>query len=116
MKYQKIVNLLDTTTNIDLTRFLTKRWIKIYDQSGRNYSFNKEIRIKRPMLNECIVNDLLLLTNIFNIFYLIFLSLKILLILVMNISAYNNKKFKISDPVWNYKFDLPDASYLISEI
>ena len=79
--------LLDTATNIDLTRFLTKRWIKIYDQSGRNYSFNKEIRMKTPILNECIVNDLLLLTNIVNIFYLIFLSLKILLILVMNISA-----------------------------
>ena len=26
-------------------------------------------------------------------------------------SAYNNNKFKISVPTWNYEFDLPDDSY-----
>ena len=31
-------------------------------------------------------------------------------------STYNNKKFKISAPTWNETFDLPDASYNISEI
>ena len=30
---------------------LLKKWIDVYDQSGRNYSVNKEIRIKKPMLN-----------------------------------------------------------------
>ena len=24
-------------------------------------------------------------------------------------SAYNNKKFKISAPIWSYEFDLPDG-------
>ena len=31
-------------------------------------------------------------------------------------SAYNNNKFKISPPTWNGEFDLPDASYSISDI
>ena len=31
-------------------------------------------------------------------------------------STYNNNKFKISAPTWNYTFDLPDGSYNISEI
>ena len=29
--------------------------------------------------------------------------------------SYNNK-FKISDPTWNDEFELPDGSYLISDI
>ena len=33
-----------------------------------------------------------------------------------NKSAYNNNKFKISAPTYNYTFDLPDGSYSIEEI
>ena len=51
MKFQKIINLLDTTSDDkDLSRFVTKKWIEVYDQSGKNHSINKEIRIKAPML------------------------------------------------------------------
>ena len=47
MEFQKIINLLNTTfDNKDLPRFVTKKWIEIYDQSGKNYNTNKEIRIK----------------------------------------------------------------------
>ena len=31
-------------------------------------------------------------------------------------SAYNNNKFKISAPIWNDEFDLPDGSYSIADI
>ena len=31
-------------------------------------------------------------------------------------SKYNNNKFKIFAPTWNYTFDLPDSSYTISDI
>ena len=31
-------------------------------------------------------------------------------------SEYNNNKFNISAPTWNDAFDLPDGSYLISDI
>ena len=44
---QKIVNFLDTTSDDkDLPRFVTKNWIKVYDQSGGNCNPNKEIKIK----------------------------------------------------------------------
>ena len=51
MEFQKIVTLLDTTSDDkDLPRFGTKKWIEVYDQSGKDYRVNKEIRIKTPML------------------------------------------------------------------
>ena len=50
MEFQKIVNLLDTTSDDkELPRFVTKKWIEVYDQSGKDYRVNKEIRIK----NQC---------------------------------------------------------------
>ena len=33
-----------------MQKFVTKRWIKVYDQSGGNYNVDKEIRIKTSML------------------------------------------------------------------
>ena len=51
MEFQKIANFLDKTLNDkDLPRFVTKKWIEVYDQSEKNYSPNKEIRIKTSML------------------------------------------------------------------
>ena len=51
MEFQKIVNFLDTTSdNKDLPTFVTKKWIKVYDQSEGNYNVNKEIRIKISIL------------------------------------------------------------------
>ena len=44
MEFQKIINLLDTTSDDkDLPRFATKKWIEVYDQSGENSNINKEI-------------------------------------------------------------------------
>ena len=43
--------MLDITCdNTDLQRYVTKKWIEVYDQSEKNYNPNKEIRIKTPML------------------------------------------------------------------
>ena len=51
IEFQKIVNFLDTTSDDkDLPRFVTKKWIEVYDQSEKNYNVNKEIRIKTSML------------------------------------------------------------------
>ena len=51
MEFQKLVNLLDTTSdNKDLPRFVTKKWIEVYDQSEKDYNVNKKLRIKTPML------------------------------------------------------------------
>ena len=34
MEYQKITNLLDTTSE-NLPRFIAKKWVEVHDQSGR---------------------------------------------------------------------------------
>ena len=51
MELQKITNFLDITSdNKDLPRFVTKKWIEVYDQSEGNHDVNKEIRIKTSTL------------------------------------------------------------------
>ena len=45
-----MVNFLDTISDDDLPRFVTKKWIEVSDQSQKNYGPNKEIRIKTPMI------------------------------------------------------------------
>ena len=51
MEFQKIANFLNTNSDDkDLPRFVTKKWIEVYDQSEENYNANKEIRIKTSML------------------------------------------------------------------
>ena len=55
MEFQKIAKLRFTKifwkiTSKDLPRFATKKWIEVYDQSEKNCSPNKEIRIKTSML------------------------------------------------------------------
>ena len=60
MEFQKITNFLDITSdNKDLPKFVTKKWIEVYDQSEKNYNPNKEIRIKTSMLRSdlCNFND-----------------------------------------------------------
>ena len=57
MQFQKIVNFLDITSdNKDLTKFVTKKWIEVYDQSEGNYNVNKEIRIKTSILRSDLCN------------------------------------------------------------
>ena len=60
MEFQKIVNFLDTAfDNKDLPKFLTKKWIEVYDQSEKKYTPNKKIGIKTSLLrsNLCDFSD-----------------------------------------------------------
>ena len=51
MEFQKITHFLNITSdNKDLPKFVTKKWIEVYDQWEGNYNPNKEIRIKTLML------------------------------------------------------------------
>ena len=66
MEFQKIANFLDTTPDDkDLPRFVTKKWIEVYDQSEKNCNVNKEIRIKTSMLrsNLCDFSDAYIIVN-----------------------------------------------------
>ena len=49
MKFQKIINLLDNISN-QLSKFRTKNWIEINDQSRGVYSTISDIRFKTTML------------------------------------------------------------------
>ena len=51
MEFQKIVNFLDTISdNKHLPKFVTKKWIEVYDQSQKGYDVNRERKIKTSML------------------------------------------------------------------
>ena len=49
MEYQKIINLLDNTSN-QPSKFMTKNWIEINDQSRGTYNTNSDIRFKTTVL------------------------------------------------------------------
>ena len=47
MEFQKLTNFLDTTSdNKDLPRFVTKKWVKIYDQSEKITILIKKLESK----------------------------------------------------------------------
>ena len=50
MKYKKIINLLDNTTN-QSSKFRTKNWVEINDDSRETYIASNKIRFKILMLN-----------------------------------------------------------------
>ena len=49
MEYQKIINLLDTTSD-NAPRFIAKKWSEVHAESGKPYNINKQIRFKTSML------------------------------------------------------------------
>ena len=42
MEYQKMINLIDNMLD-QVPRFVTKKWVEIYDESGGTYKASKEI-------------------------------------------------------------------------
>ena len=49
MEYQKIINLLENTVN-QPSRFRTKHWAEINDESSGNYNINSQIKFKTSLL------------------------------------------------------------------
>ena len=49
MKYQKIANLIDDTSN-QPSKFRTKNWVAINDESREVYNVNSQIKFKTTML------------------------------------------------------------------
>ena len=47
MEFQKITNFLDTTSDDkDLPRFVTKKWIEVYDQSEKIAMLAKTLELR----------------------------------------------------------------------
>ena len=55
MEYQKIINLSDNTSNRP-SKFRTKNWVEINDESRGTYNVNSEIRFKTKMLKSSLCN------------------------------------------------------------
>ena len=49
MEYQKITNLLDNASN-QPSKFRTKKWHEINDESREGYNINSQIKFKTTML------------------------------------------------------------------
>ena len=49
MEYQKIANLIDDTSNTP-SKFRTKSWVEINDESRGTYNVNGQIKFKNTML------------------------------------------------------------------
>ena len=50
MEYQKIANLLDNNLSNQPSKFRTKDWVEINDESKESYKTNSDIRFKTKML------------------------------------------------------------------
>ena len=46
MEFKKIVNFLNTNSDENLPRFITKKWVKVYDKSGGNSMLTKKPELK----------------------------------------------------------------------
>ena len=55
MEYQKIANLIDDTSN-QPSKFRTKNWVEINDESRGKYNANSQIKFKTTMLKSCLCN------------------------------------------------------------
>ena len=64
MEYQKIANLLDTESN-QPSKFRTKNWVEINDESREIYAVNKQIKFKTSMLRSslCDYSDVYILVK-----------------------------------------------------
>ena len=50
MEYQKIINLLENTSN-QPSKFRIKNWVEINDESRETYNTNSQIKFKTTMIN-----------------------------------------------------------------
>ena len=58
MEYQKMINLLDDTTN-QPSKFRTRNWVEINDESRGTYNANSDIKFKSSVIssNLCDYSD-----------------------------------------------------------
>ena len=64
MKYQKIANLIDDASN-QPSKFKTKNWLQINDESRGKYNVNSQIKFKTTMLKSslCAYSDAYILVK-----------------------------------------------------
>ena len=58
MEYQKIANLLDDNKSNQPSKFRTKTWVEINDESRGTYNVNSQIKFKTIMLKSSLCDYL----------------------------------------------------------
>ena len=83
MEYQKIANLIDDNTPNQPSKFRTRNWIEINDESRGTYNVNSQIKFKTTMLKSslCDYSDAYILVK--ELLLLITLLLKVLLQIIL---------------------------------
>ena len=56
MEHQKIINLLDDNKSNQPSKFRTKNWVEINDESRGTYNVNSQIKFKTTMLKSSLCN------------------------------------------------------------
>ena len=56
MEYQKIANLIDDISN-QPSKFRTKNWVEMNDESRETYNVNSQIKFKTTMLKSSLCDD-----------------------------------------------------------
>ena len=50
MEYQKVANLIDRESSSEPSKFKTKNWVEVNDESQGTYNVNSQIKFKTTML------------------------------------------------------------------
>ena len=50
MEYQKVANVIDRESSSEASKFKTKNWVKVKDESRETYNVNSQIKFKTTML------------------------------------------------------------------
>ena len=83
MEYQEIANLIDDNTLNQPSKFRTKNWVEINDESRGVYNVNSQIKLKTTMLNLVYVITVMHIFLLRELLVLITLLLKVLLQIIL---------------------------------
>ena len=105
MEYQKIRNLLENTSN-QPSKFRTKNWIEINDQSRGTYNTNSDIRFRTtmPKSSLCDYSDV----------YIVVKNIAIVMPMY-NLKAYSDNYSETSGTLWQYYRDKSNDNLTDSE-
>ena len=82
MEYQKIANLIDDTAN-QPSKFKTKNWVEINDESRGTYNVNIQIKFKTTMLRSSLCDYMMHISLLKELLLLITLLLQMLMQIIL---------------------------------
>ena len=117
MKYQKIKNLLDNTPN-QPSKFRTKNWVKISDDSHGKYNINSQIKFKTMMLMSslCDYSDAYILVKGTITVPNTPAAATYNAMLMYNLAEYSDNYSKTSKGLWQYYSNEPALNGAVDQL